>query len=269
MDILTHTISGLAAGTLVAGFCKAPYSKQLLIIAIGGLAGALPDVDAISLWSGFDATFGKLFDLTHSGREIYSAKFWYSHHGFMHSISAALIISTIAGVIAYLNNTRFKQFRLTAFIKHFKVNRFMHLAFILGFLIHLLEDMPTPASNWGGVNLFWPSETYIGGFGHIWWWNNYDIFLIVCGVFLLNFLLLALRFINNHVKNIVIAGVFCMGLMLSVVQVGSRDFDFAYSGSTNSYHAFEAKSKALQKEILGEDIYNSMVTFDNLLSIYF
>jgi hypothetical protein len=57
--------------------------------------------------------------------------------------------------------------------------------------------MPTPASTWGGVNFFWPFKTYIGGTGHIWWWNNYDIFLIVVAVIIIN---LIMAIVQNYRK---------------------------------------------------------------------
>jgi hypothetical protein len=63
------------------------------VIGFSGLGGALPDFDAISLWSGFDKTFGKLFNLSNSGEVIYFSKFWYSHHGFLHSILASVILA--------------------------------------------------------------------------------------------------------------------------------------------------------------------------------
>ena len=269
MDILTHTLSGLATGTVIAGFSRERLKSKLYIIATGGIAGALPDLDAISLWSGFDATFGRLFNLEHTGREIYSGKFWYSHHAFMHSIAAAMIISALIGTVNYLLKEKFRKPIFRRLIKSIRNNRLLHISFISGYLVHLFEDMPTPASSWGGVNLFWPSRTYVGGVGDIWWWNNYDIFLIVLGVLVINLILLSIRFTRKNWKPGIISGVFMLGLLFSLYQIKSREFDFAYSGNTNRYHEFEAKSKDVQKEILGKQLFNLMETFDNKLIVYF
>ena len=55
---------------------------------------------------------------------------------------------------------------------------------------------------WNGVNFFWPSKYYIGGTGDIWWWNNYDIFLIVLSVVLTNtVILLSAPLIGKKIKN--------------------------------------------------------------------
>jgi hypothetical protein len=90
LDILSHSLSGLALGTVLASFAQGPRRK-LAILGIATFGGALPDLDAISMWSGFDRTFGSWFQLNQSGRFIYSAKFWYSHHAFFHSLLAPLL----------------------------------------------------------------------------------------------------------------------------------------------------------------------------------
>lgn len=66
------------------------------------------------------------------------------------------------------------------------------LGFSTGYLMHLLEDLPTPSGSWDGINFLWPSTQYYGGIGEIWWWNNYDIFLIVVTVCLINAVLILL-----------------------------------------------------------------------------
>lgn len=269
MDLLTHTLSGVVAGTLVASFSRKGLKHKLLIIGAGGFAGALPDIDAISLWSGFDVTFGRFFNLSHTGREIYSEKFWYSHHGFMHSIFAALLISILSGFWGYGFSQRWRKMKLSGLLTRFKQRRLIHFAFILGFIIHLVEDMPTPSSAWGGVNLFWPSNTYIGGFGRIWWWNNYDIFLIVCSVLILNLALLCIPALRQKLKRLCMISVFSIGFTFALIQINTRPVDFAYKGSTSRYNEFEEKSKEIQKEILGTKLYNMMESFDNKLRIYF
>ena len=269
MDILTHTLSGFAVGTVITSFSKRGLKEKSLIFGIGGFAGALPDIDAISLWSGFDSTFGQVFNLSHSGREIYSAKFWYSHHAFMHSIAAALLISAVIGILIYVIGVRFRKFQLHGIVESFKRNRLLIFSFILGFLVHLLEDMPTPASSWGGVNLFWPLNSYVGGYGAIWWWNNYDLFIIVLSVMTINLTLLGFSRIRKNMRSKIIVGVFILGFLFAIVQIKTRNFDFAYSVSTKSYHEFELKSKKLQREILGDRLFKRMKDFDNKLKIHF
>jgi len=266
MNILTHTVSGLAVGALVASFSKMNLSDRLKIVFVSGFAGALPDIDSISLWSHFDATIGKSFYLTHSGKEIYSAKFWYSHHAFYHSLFAAVLLAITAGFFNYLITGNFKKY---SFFTFFKKNKLFFTGFVLGYLIHLLEDMPTPASTWGGVNLFWPFKTYIGGAGKIWWWNNYDIFLIAGGTFLLLFSLLIInKFVRFNLRKISLT-IFALGFVWVLVQINTRKFDFSYTGYAKHYGAYEKKSKELQKEILGDRLYRWMLAFDNKLKLNF
>jgi len=204
-----------------------------------------------------------------SGKEIYSAKYWYSHHAFLHSVFAGLLITGILGLISYLIDSKFKGLKNKNFIESLIEKRNLLIGFFLGFIIHLIEDMPTPASTWGGVNFFWPSKSYIGGTGDIWWWNNYDIFLIVLGVIVINLILhLIQRFAQFDLKKITV-GVFIIGFSFAIIQIKTRDFDFAYTGHSTRYQEFEDKSKQLQKEILGNKLFRLMENFDNKLKIYF
>ncbi|NME71745.1 metal-dependent hydrolase [Flammeovirga aprica] len=269
MDILTHTLSGVAVGTVVSSFEKRGWTYKLKIILLSGFAGALPDLDAISLWRGFDSTIGVFFNLEQSGRVIYSAKYWYSHHAFLHSLTAGVMLMTFVGLISYFFNTKVREVKYKNLFSSFNQMRLSLIGFLFGFMIHLLEDMPTPSSSWGGVNLFWPSKMYIGGTGHIWWWNNYDIFLIVVSVIVINLLLHLLQnVVKFDLKSLTVI-VFMIGFASSIYQMNTRGFDFAYTGSTNKYHQYEAKSKEIQKEILGDKVYKMMESFDNKLRFYF
>ncbi len=269
MDILTHTLSGVAVGTVAAGFSDYGQQNKLKIILLSGFGGALPDIDAISLWSGFDSTIGNFFNLSVSGKEIYSSKFWYSHHAFTHSLIAGLLFAVSIGIISYLIETIFKISKSKSLINSINKNKVMIIGFFLGFVIHLIEDMPTPASTWGGINFFWPSKSYIGGTGDIWWWNNYDIFLIVVLVIFLNIILIIIkRYINFNLKKLTV-GVFIIGFTIALIQIKTRDFDFAYVGHAKNYQQFENKSKQIQKDILGDRLYKIMESFDNKLKIYF
>ena len=115
MDILTHTLSGVAIGTVITSFSNNGFRKKTGIILCAGFGAALPDFDAISLWSGFDSTIGKLFGLI-SGKEIYFSKLWYSHHAFMHSIFASLIFAMLFLLFLYLFKSKFKSLSFSGLI---------------------------------------------------------------------------------------------------------------------------------------------------------
>lgn len=269
MDILTHTLSGIAVGTVAASFTKSGFKDKVKIIIISGIAGALPDLDAISLWSGFDKTIGSLFNLTLKGREIYSAKLWYSHHAFMHSIAAGMMLTVLVALLQYFIDVSINGFKNVKFSGSILNNKILLLGVLFSYLVHLFEDMPTPSSTWGGVNFFWPSKTYIGGTGGIWWWNNYDIFLIVISVILVNFLLIMIgKFSKLKISKITLI-ILLIGFAAVIYQVKTRSFDFSYKGHSKNYHEFEMKSKQIQKNILGMRIFLLMEKFDKKLKIYF
>lgn len=270
MDILTHTISGMAAGALVAGFTKKKPAAQVGIVALSGLGGALPDLDAISLWSDFDATFGRFFDLALPGREIYSGRLWYSHHGFLHSIAAAVLVAVIFAVIGRLFQTR-RGIGGSSNSLHDSLHRLFPalIGFVSGFVLHLTEDMLTPAASWGGVRLLWPLKTYIGGTGDIWWWNNYDLFLIATGTLAACFSVLVLmRWTRRHLRPVLL-GLFLLGCVLFTVQVAARDTNYAYTAHTARSRDLETESKREQREILGEELYAAMSWLDDRIPVAF
>jgi membrane-bound metal-dependent hydrolase YbcI (DUF457 family) len=269
VDILTHIISGVAFGTVVSSLSKGGLKEKIGFLAIGGFGSALPDIDAISLWSKFDSTFGRLFGLSHSGKEIYSAKFWFSHHGFMHSFMACLIFGFLIGLIYYLIQSRFQKLTLKDLYKSMMSNKLYLIIFIVGFCLHLLEDIPTPSSSWDGIDLLWPSKTYIGGTGSIWWWNNYDIFLIVMSVIIINLLVLFVSKLLKVDSFKITMAVFVAGFVLTTNQIRTRDFDFNYKGNAIIHDYYEYKSKEIQKQILGNQLYEFMIGFDSKLKINF
>jgi len=268
MDILSHTLSGTAVGTVVAAHSGSSFKGKAAIIFFATLGGAIPDLDAISYWSKFDGTIGQLFNLQHSGKVIYGARFWYSHHAAMHSLSVALGLPAMLLLLKSIWIV-IRSGRLRAAGQVFKRGLVSSLAFSLGFCIHLLEDMPTPASVWGGVNLFWPSDVYVGGFGKIWWWNNYDIFLLIVLVIVINLMLLILRKWMKFRLQLTSKIVFALGVILTIYQMNTRPVDFSYSGHTKQYGTFEAQSKQIQKDLLGEKLYEFMNAIDNALPLHF
>ena len=264
MDIFTHVVAGVAVATVVATFAEKKAGKSIKVLAFGASGGAFPDIDAISMWSRFDATFGRLFGLSHTGREIYGEKFWYSHHAFFHSIMAALLIVTLIMFVGYAFS-KIRRKKITLF-EYCKRNIPLYIAFVVGYLCHLFGDMPTPSSVWGGVNMFFPSDIYVGGSGKIWWWNNYDIFLLIMLCIAVNCTIII--FCKRYVRRITF-GVALFTLVMITVQINTRQYDYAYSGNTARYAEMEQQSKKEQERILGKRIYKCMEWLDNRFSIHF
>lgn len=264
MDILTHTISGLAVGTVLASFSKGGIRQQVLILCFSAFGGALPDMDAITLWSRFDATLGQWFGLQEPGKVIYSARFWYSHHGFMHSLAAAFIFALCMALFFCLKDqvTAKKKISLLSGLK----SRYLLWAGFTGaYVIHLLEDMVTPGGDWEGIRFFFPLNIYVGGTGDVWWWNNYDIFLIVLTVVLLNLILLfSLRYFRYRVWRYT-SLIFFTGFVIVMIQIKSGDYDF----NKGEYILKEQKSLEIQRQRLSRGVYDRMVKFDKWLKIYF
>ena len=265
MDIISHTLTGVAVGTVFSTISNDSWKNKGLIVLTGGLGGALPDIDAISLWSKFDSTIGLFLGLRNSGREIYFGKFWYSHHAAFHSLLAPIILIQTSIIF---NAIRRKTLGFSKNMEYVKKRKFLFLAFFFGFLLHLFEDMPTPASVWGGVNFFYPSSSYIGGFGNIWWWNNYDLVLIIFSVIVLNLLINMIPKYHD-IKICTSVTVFLLGLSLFLFQISTRKVDFSYSGHTSDYAKFESQSKLIQKEILGEKLFKIMTEIDNKIPLNF
>lgn len=266
MDIISHTLTGVALGTVAATISNESWKGKSVIILAGALGGALPDLDAVSLWEKFDRTIGSFLDLSHSGKEIYFGKFWYSHHAALHSLLAPIVLILLSILIKAGVTRSFKGQKI---LGRLKKNRFITLSFFFGFFFHLLEDMPTPASVWGGVNLFFPSSNYVGGFGNIWWWNNYDLFLIILLVIVFNLLINTIPARYYKAKARSSLAIFLAGVALYLVQINTRPVDFLYSGHTNKFNSFEVQSMDIQKEILGDHLYQIMVDFDNKLPLHF
>ncbi|MCL2598264.1 MAG: metal-dependent hydrolase [Paludibacter sp.] len=266
MDILTHVCSGIASATVIASFPK-KASMRIKILASGALGGAFPDVDAISMWSHFDSTFGRLFHLSHSGKVIYGAKFWYSHHAFFHSVAAALFFALIFGLLSYGIYKTVSRSGKETFSAYCKNHFLLAISFITGYLLHLFCDMPTPGSVWGGVDLFFPFAGYIGGSGKIWWWNNYDIFLLLVLCILINGALLFTLKQNIQQKAVIVVAV--LTLALAEIQINTRQYNYAYSGQANRYSEMEQQSKREQERILGKRIYSSIEWLDRHLPVQF
>ncbi|MDH6307934.1 inner membrane protein [Dysgonomonas sp. PFB1-18] len=264
MDILTHAISGVAIASCTSTFTKPSVKGKCKILAIGLIGGILPDIDAISMWSKFDSTIGHLFNLPASGKIIYSSKYWYSHHAFFHSLLASVCIGLFILLLIYLSNFKSnKTLPTTTFIKS---NVIYLITFVLAYWAHLAGDLPTPSSSWGGIAFFWPSGNYIGGYGKIWWWNNYDIFLLILLSIIINLTIpVFIREKRKYVTTIVLS----LTLILISIQINNREYNYNYSTSKGQYAEMEQKSKEEQKRILGNKLYSYMAWFDGKMKFYF
>jgi membrane-bound metal-dependent hydrolase YbcI (DUF457 family) len=261
MDIISHSLSGAAVGTVAMSFAKKPGQKLFLFFT-GLFAGALPDFDAISYWTKFDSTIGSWFGFEQSGYQIYHSKLWYGHHGAMHSFCFGGVFAVLLGLLQrqFIHSTLKVSFGL------------YFITFFLGYSAHLFEDMPTPNFAWGGVRLLFPFEQYYGGFGKIWWWNNYDLFLIILVVIVIN---LKLHLLNIWIKmriRVITPIVFSLGVFCFIYQIHQRPQSFNYSGFEEHHivwHKNEQASKDYQKQVLGKWLYQKMEWLDNQIPLWF
>jgi membrane-bound metal-dependent hydrolase YbcI (DUF457 family) len=231
-------------------------------IAVGAIGGAFPDIDAISLWSKFDSTIGHWLHLHHTGEEIYCGKMWYSHHGFFHSLVAMFFLASLFIMVPWFKST---------FIKTKESNHHANWFFLIFFLsgtMHILEDMPTPDNIWGGVRIFWPFEMYIGGWNYIWWWNNYDLFLIIFSVALLNGSICFIPEKFGAPKKYIALTFLSLGVISFCWQIHKRP-DFIKDSKSPMYQKNEEASKNIQKETLPSYLYGPMEIMDQTLPIYF
>jgi inner membrane protein len=259
MDILIHTTSGMLMGSTIAACnpwqLKSSHRFWLGALLLGGLSGAFPDLDAISQWSRFDATIGHWFSLA-SGDEIYSGRFWYSHHAFTHSLLASFLFATMIWTITFFTHR-------TSPVRREKSRHFGLIA-LLGWNAHLAGDLPTPQGSWDGIAYWWPSQEYIGGTGHTFWWNNYDIFLLIVLALIAHTLL---HFIKIKRQAWASSFITSLTILLIIVQLNDRPMNF--NDRTLPYQDRERISLAYQQEQLGDRLYYWMVKFDSWLPVYF
>lgn len=248
MDIITHALCGISVGTVIATYTCDTVRQKTTAICLATFGAVLPDIDVISQWGRFDTTFGRWFSLSASGRDIYSSTYWYSHHGFMHSLFAAILFSLLLRLI-----TRWRKI---------KGGKWLAIAFGSGYMIHLAGDMITPGGPWQGIRLLFPLNTYVGGTGWIWWWNNYDIFLcmlfsaIIGTIFSLWFSKLARK---------IVLPLFLGSLAAITGLTATRNHDF----NRNEYTINEQYSKEIQKNTLPPSFYRAMATFDQYAKVPF
>jgi hypothetical protein len=63
--------------------------------------------------------------------------------------------------------------------------------------------------------------------------------------------------------------IFLSGSILALFQITTRGYNFDYEGHTTDFAKSEEKSLEIQKEILGEELYNAMRKFDDKVKIHF
>ena len=266
MDILIHILSGTTTAAFIATLSNSNTKAKVLMVLLGAFAGALPDIDAISLWSRFDGTIGKWLHLSHSGSQIYFGKFWYSHHGFFHSFFAAAFFALILIVI---RNTIYSKEKWAIYLKQ-KQTKLLFAVFFFSYVSHLVGDLPTPGAVWGGVRLFFPFDIYVGGYGTTWWWNNYDVFLTL--LMSTNLLLLIILSENKFLKNDLIklsAGIYICGVAICFYFITHHSISYAYTGNTSRYEYYERTSMIDQWDRLGNTTYKYLNKLDRKLPFYF
>ncbi len=254
MDIITHATAGAVAGVALSG----PMRLSPVII-LTGIAGALlPDIDAVSLWSGFDKYMAPSMGIDKPGWGIYFSKYWYSHRGFFHSIAAAALFTLAVHMIVC--------FRRLPFIRLYRIPS----AFFTAYSTHLYLDYHTPGYVWGGINLFWPMNRYSGGTGRVWWWNNYDIFLILLFTLAILLFSFAVKARLRTKYSASIRFIICAACLSFITfQIYSRSFRYDYKNFRKEYIKLEERSVYEQKRILPAPLFNVMKKFDSLLPVNF
>ncbi len=109
----------------------------------------------------------------------------------------------------------------------------------------------------------------MGGFGKIWWWNNYDLTLIIISVLIVNLVITFLPKQLYKTKIPVTVFVFLLGASVFLFQLTNRPVDFAYTGYSKQYNELESQSKQVQKQILGDKLFAIMKAIDNKIPFAF
>jgi len=252
MDIITHGLTGIALSTTVATATPSNWKTKIWLGIAGGFGGILPDVDVISKWGGFDATFGKWFNLQQSGNDIFWDTHWYSHHVFTHSVIGALFFAVVGSVL-YLTYGKLIKLSTLKRVKWYLITFFM------GYIGHLFEDMITPGGSWDGIAFFWPSTHFSGGWGKVWWWNNYDLFLIIILALTINLGLIISKYKAALLTKITII----VAVLLFTLQIERRNYDFNHGSHK------ETVSKELQQKYLGNTLFKLMQKVDEVIPVAF
>lgn len=158
MFTLDHGLSGLlfapAAEKVLARKGMAPSPRW--IYAILFLAPMWPDCD---FWTRFDKRF-------YDGQ----MGFVLSHRGITHCLLGAFFF---AWLVARL---------VRRWLPEASARRGVFWLVFFGGALHILEDLPTPVSPWGGLAVFWPIPVRIGDWDKIGWVDFIGNLILVAGV---------------------------------------------------------------------------------------
>ncbi len=265
MDIFTHVAAGALAGGCAALTIRGARAKVLAAMSWGALGGFLPDIDAVSRVPGFDATIGRIFALE-PGEVVYAGSAWYSHHHFTHSLVAALAVGLVLAALLGLERWLVGPGHDGERTINIAV---APAALVAGFLLHLAGDLVTPASVWGGVQLLWPLETMVGGWGWCWWFNNYDVFLVqLAGMVLMGLVSLVPR-TRPVLSRLLPAAVLVVVVSSSALLLQLREHDYAYEGHAEDYWSYEEASLLEQRRLLPPDLFSLMDSFDRSMPLPF
>lgn len=263
MDVITQTLGGLCVASGIAGMCRCRPAQRVKIILMGAIGGAFPDLDTMTIWPSFDQTLGKWLGVENSV-DLYFGHEWLSHQGFFHSLLGAILFTLLLWYVSgWLYAKGMRQAPSIPSAMGYLAPYF--LAFSSAYVLHLIGDLFTPAGPWGGIRLFYPLDVYVGGLGTVWWWNNYDIVLILVLGLIINIgCLLTFSMLSTAGKYAPIA-IFTSCVLLCGYQFSNRNFDFNQPG----YTPREAASHHIQTQILAPDVYHFMVKVDHELPVYF
>ncbi len=227
MDLVSHVSSGICCGAAWTSLAHRPRMREPLLLALGVL---LPDMDGATV----------LFN-----HQVYYSQDWYSHHGVLHSpLGAALILSGACLVSRALGAGRRLAPGTAAWI-------------LFGWLLHLVEDLPSPGEPWGGLPLLWPfSGRRFGGWAHIWWLNEYLVLLLCSGALLAILGVLLARMLSAKWSNRVAFATF-----LVAVGVLSQAAVFV---AVSRYESLP-QWKAYQHDLLGDQAWSLVYGIDHSL----
>jgi len=262
MDIVTHATSGAVCGAAVALGLRGAPAPVLASLVLGGLGGLLPDLDALTRAPGYDA-LAAAWGLP-PGTALYFGSRWCSHHHLAHSLAAGVGVTVALALALALGRLLGERQPAEAWWPVLLAPA----SLLAGFLAHLAGDLVTPASVWGGIQLFWPSPRMVGGWGWAWWFNNYDL-LIAQAVALLGVLAASLVPRTRPVlARALPLAVLALDLLACAVLLGLREGDYAYVGHTPDYAALEQASLDEQRRLLPPAVFERCRALDEALPFH-
>jgi hypothetical protein len=225
------------------------------------VAGALfADIDSLSVWP-WERWLGfPLFD-PDAAAQVYASHRWYAHQAFSHSLLGMFLITLSFWVASSGLHSRLFH-RAPRFGSSFAYLAPYWAGWGIGYVLHLAEDLFTPAGPWGGIALAFPSDQYIGGWGWVWWWNNYDIQLILLAAFAVHALMIFWSPVGK--KGVRLFPVFVMLLASTWIglQIHRRHYDF----NRLNFTANEQFSHRFAQDALGENLYQAFYALDRKVS---